>query len=150
MHIKCDLVQGINAWGTVLCQHLGIFCPQSPCFSVWLKCCFTLKRVWEEWDIPARLFSKISSGLGFSPHSWGNSRGNVGRGSRFVNFSLTWSMWGEQAIKPVMSENFPVQTKAWTWCLLRSVAQAGGNCRAGKPGFVWEELLQRHSLSVWK
>lgn len=35
------------------------------------------------------IFPKISSGLGFSPHSWGNSIGNVGRGSRFVNFPLT-------------------------------------------------------------
>lgn len=115
----------------------------APCFSVWLNCCFTLKGVWKE-------FPEISSGLGFSPHSWGNSTGNVDGGSSFVNSALTWSLWREQAIKPVRSENFPGQTKAQTWCLLRSVAWAGGSFRAGKPGFDWEELLQWHSLSVLK
>lgn len=134
MHVKCDLVQGINAWGMSLCHYLGIFCPLHPSFSVWPNCCFALEGVGKGWDIPTRQFPKISSGLGFSPHSWRNSKiANVGRGSRFVMFSLTWSLGREWAIKPEMSENSPAQPKAGTWWLLSSVPRAGGDFRAGKP-----------------
>lgn len=76
---------------------------------------------------------KTGSGLGFSPRSWGKFSRKCEKGKELCGFFSHLKPVKGTGVKPVRSENFPAQTKAWSWCLLGLLAWAGGSSRAGEP-----------------